>query len=113
MRKLILSALILASAFQIALGQIVEGQWTYIVENGGATITASTATGAVTIPSSLGGYAVRQVGIGPLSIFSSSNTSVTSVVIPNSVTSIGGGAFYRCTGLTSVTIPNSVTSIRQ
>ena len=35
----------------------------------------------------------------------------TSVTIPNSVTSIGGGAFSGCSGLTSVTIPNSVTSI--
>ena len=36
---------------------------------------------------------------------------MTSVTIPNSVTSIGGSAFYGCNGLTSVTIPNSVTSI--
>ena len=36
---------------------------------------------------------------------------VTDLVIPNSVTCIGGGAFYGCTGLTSVTIGNSVTSI--
>ena len=33
--------------------------------------------------------------------------------IPNSVTSIGDGAFAYCSGLTSVTIPNSVTSIEE
>ena len=38
-------------------------------------------------------------------------TGLTSLDIPNSVTSIGSGAFSGCTGLTSVTIPNSVTSI--
>jgi hypothetical protein len=38
-------------------------------------------------------------------------TGLTSVTIPDSVTSIGDQAFYNCTGLTSVTIPDSVTSI--
>ena len=37
--------------------------------------------------------------------------SLTSITIPNSVTSIGNFAFYECSSLTSVTIPNSVTSI--
>ena len=36
---------------------------------------------------------------------------LTSVTIPNSVTTIGNYAFYGCSGLTSLTIPNSVTSI--
>ncbi|MDY5651665.1 MAG: leucine-rich repeat protein [Paludibacteraceae bacterium] len=36
---------------------------------------------------------------------------LASITIPNSVTSIGGGAFSGCSSLTSVTIPNSVTSI--
>lgn len=36
--------------------------------------------------------------------------SLTSVIIPNSVTSIGYNAFYDCNSLTSVTIGNSVTS---
>ena len=36
---------------------------------------------------------------------------MTSVTIPNSVTSIGSSAFSGCRSLTSITIPNSVTSI--
>ena len=38
-------------------------------------------------------------------------TGLTSVTIPNSVTTIGDNAFDRCTGLTSINIPSSVTTI--
>ena len=38
-------------------------------------------------------------------------SSLTSITIPNSVTSIGEQAFFVCSSLKSVTIPNSVTSI--
>ena len=40
-------------------------------------------------------------------------TGLTSIFIPNSVTSIGRYAFLDCTSLTSITIPNSVTSISE
>ena len=68
-------------------------------------------TGAVSIPSSVTynstTYSVTSIGDGAFS----KCTGLTSVSIPNSVTSIGDGAFWNCTGLTSVTIPNSVTTI--
>jgi hypothetical protein len=37
--------------------------------------------------------------------------NLTSVTIPNCITSIGDEAFHGCNSLTSITIPNSVTSI--
>ena len=59
------------------------------------------------IPSSIDNRNVARIGSEAFKNFS----SLTSVTIPNSVTSIGDYAFYDCSSLTSITIPNSVTSI--
>ena len=85
-----------------------DGDYTYSVSGGNATITGYTGPGgAITIPATLGTFPV--VAIGDYAF--SENTTLTSVTIGNSVTSIGNYAFAICTSLTSVTIPNSVTSI--
>ena len=111
MRNLILSALLLSAFPLVSMGQVTEGQWTYIVENGGATITASTATGDVTIPSVLGGYAVKKVGYNSINVFGINNTSLTALSIPTSVNRIENNAFAGCSRLVIATIPSSVTSI--
>ena len=63
--------------------------------------------GNVVIPDAIDGKPVLYIGDSAFAYCS----GLTSVTIPNSVTSIGDSAFYHCSGLTSVTIPNSVTSI--
>ena len=75
--------------------------------NGGYPSIPQTTKGPVSIPASLGGYAVKW--IGNYAFFACSG--LTSVTIPDSVTWIGADAFSGCSGLTSVTIPVSVTSI--
>ena len=62
------------------------------------------------IPKSLKTVVITGSNYIPNGAFSGCS-GLTSVTIPNSVTSIGTDAFSGCSGLTSVTIPNSVTSI--
>ena len=72
------------------------------------TWSLDTDTGVLTISGT--GYMYNWNYYGDVPWFSN-RSSVKTVVIPDSVTSIGNGAFYFCTSLTRVTIPDSVTSI--
>lgn len=109
----------------------IDGEWWYNVSDGKATLVFFnvTVTGAVTIPSYLGGYKVTAIDDGAFN----NRKDITSVTIPDTVvtigneafkgcslesvkigknvTSIGEKAFHSCTSLKSVTIPDSVTSI--
>ena len=60
----------------------------------------------VTIPSRYKGIPVTAIGYAAFF-----NSAVTSVTIPDSVTSILDDAFVNCPNLTNISIPNSVTSI--
>ena len=52
-----------------------------------------------------------QIPVTKIASSAFSSKKITSIAIPNSVTSIGNNAFNGCTSLTEITIPNSVTSI--
>ncbi len=92
-----------------AATKYTEGYYTYIVENGKATITdcKTSISGSITIPSTLGGYPVTSIGEDAFEAC----RGLTSITIPDGVTSIEDYAFYYCRGLTSITIPDSVISI--
>ena len=61
---------------------------------------------SVEIPPEIDGLPVTRIGD-----WAFGSDSLTSVTIPDGVTSIGEGAFSSCADLTSLTIPDSVTSI--
>ena len=67
----------------------------------------------VRIPSRINGMPVTSIGNGAFHPSRLVNANLTSVTIPNSVTSIGYRAFEDSSNLTSVTMPNSVTSIER
>lgn len=93
----------------------------FIVNTTGETITGLTNTGKtqteLVIPYKINGKKITTLFSGrdaindpPRSILYNNNT-ITKVVVPNSVTTLGIGTFYECSSLTSVNIPNNVTSI--
>ena len=63
-------------------------------------------SGEINIPSIVNGYPVTSIGD-----YVFTGSPITSVTIPNSVTSIGERPFGGCTALVSVSMSNSVTSI--
>lgn len=79
----------------------------FILNNTAVIVTRYNGTAAdVTIPSRYKGKPVTM--IDHAAFF---NSVVTSVTIPDSVTSIDDNAFGFCSQLTNISIPNSVTSI--
>ena len=103
-----------ANAFA-ATEKVGSYTWTYrmtgngaeICRDGTAAAISPSPTGAVAIPSTLGGKPVTSIGDFAFTNYA----AMTAVTIPNSVTNIGEGAFEDCTGLASMTIPRSVVTL--
>ena len=93
----------------------------FTVNETGETITGLTDTGKtqteLVIPYKINGVKITTLFSGsdgssgpPMSILNG-NSRITKVVIPKSVTTLGGAVFFGVSSLASVNIPNSVTNI--
>ncbi len=68
-------------------------------------------SGEVVVPKTIEGYEVKWIGGGWQDKVFQGFTGITRIVIPDSVTSIGGSAFSGCTSLKEIIIPDSVIKI--
>lgn len=93
-----------------ASAEIISDIYTYYISNGEATITQcdQTVSGAIVIPSTLGGYPVTS--IEDCAFFGCNG--LTSIEIPDSVTRIGVDTFSYCSLLTRLIIPSTVNTIK-
>ncbi len=83
-----------------------SGSYIYKVTDNKATIVKcnTDVSGAITIPSKLGGYPVTAIGERAFE----DCKKMTAVTIPNGVTSIGICAFLDCEKLETINVPDSV-----
>jgi hypothetical protein len=99
----------------LALPAAVPAQFTYTTNNGTITITGYTGpSGAVYIPDTINGLPVTS--IGDWAFYNGGRPQpymLTSITIPDSVTSIGLDAFAWCLSLSSATLGNGLISIGQ
>ncbi|HOJ10322.1 MAG TPA: leucine-rich repeat protein [Clostridiales bacterium] len=106
---LLVFAGITASSFlypgKVLASEISDFIYSEVNENITITGYAGTET-IVEIPSNIDGKPVKTIGYNAFR-----EKSITSMTIPDSVTSIGNYAFYKCSKLESAIIPESVTSI--
>jgi hypothetical protein len=91
----------------LLLPAVGQAQFTFTTNNGAITITGYTGTNSiVVIPAITNGFPIVSIAGSAFSY-----STLTSVIIPDSVTNIGSKAFAECATLTSLIISNSVVSI--
>ena len=100
---LLILALVLVLAIKDKTYAATYGDLTYEVQNDGTikiTDCDGNASGALTIPSTIGGKKVTSIGYHAFY----DGSSLTSITIPEGVTSIDSYAFDDCSSLTSINV---------
>ena len=108
----------IAACFSLAGSVLAEtfGNFTYTSDGTSVTITshANVAVKSIQVPAEINGVPVRTIAALRSSSSTQSTTlrgSVTSITIPEGVTTIGPSAMDAFAWLQSITLPNSVTSV--
>ena len=103
----------LACAATAATAKVGSYTWTYVKVSGGVQIgngvgvaVKPAPTGALSIPSKIGKYAVKAIAPNAFK-----DCGMTSVTVPGSVKSVGDYAFHGCTSLKNVTLSPGVASV--
>ena len=85
-----------------------EGDYTYTVADGVATITKYTGSATtLNIPETLGGYAVQGIGSSAVS----DNTKIQKLTMPDSINRISEYAFANCTKLSDVKLSKNLKTL--
>ena len=101
--------LMMISLFCVPAIASTDGDFTYTVyAPGEVTITSYNKYGAknVVIPATIEGYPVVKIGTAAFA-----RTEITSVILPDSITSIGNEAFESCKQLETVVMPKNLKTI--
>lgn len=84
-------------------------QLSYQIDNGHVIITDcdTNVTGTIGIPSTIENLPVTQIGDSAFYECS----SLTGIILPDSITQIGDSAFYHCSALADLSLPNGIIRI--
>lgn len=106
---LVCICILLLGTISVSAAKTTEDDFSYTVSaKGTCTITGYSGTETeLVIPAEIDGYPVVTIGEYAFEYC----TSLTSIRLPESITSIESNTFYGCTSLSSITLPEGITSI--
>ena len=103
--------------YEINNGEARIYKYVYVLSGGGVAVSFPSGTTEITVPQTLGGAPVTEIGRNAFDAKTYSGygstrcAALTTITIPEGVTKIWAGAFSGCSGLTSLVLPQSVTNI--
>ena len=100
------------SIMSVPTPSYTDGDWGYNLSGGNAIIVSySGSGGSIVIPSTVGGYTVKEVGKGNGSNVFDTALQITDLTISEGIETINKDAFRGCTFSGELSLPSTLTSI--